>query len=235
MSQRTLRDYALAGLWALPIYGLANFIGTLSSQPDYNKDFPAYARYIHTPSFLASHLGASMLGTGIGLIGFTALFVYLASQRASGVSAAALVTTILGNIPVIALFGVAAFAQRAIGKAYLAGHHDVISLNSTVYGTPLDITAAVGLVLFSAGAILFGIAIARSQSLPRSAGIILAASVPIFVVGSITGNALAPIAALMQIGSGIWIARSASRTHLDARPTDVTGDQPPPAVLSPSA
>ena len=75
MSQTTLTRYARIGLWALPIYGLANLIGTLSSQPDYHKaaNFPAYARYIHTPSFLASHLTASVLWAGIGLLGFTAL------------------------------------------------------------------------------------------------------------------------------------------------------------------
>jgi hypothetical protein len=72
--QGNLNRYVRAGLWALPTYGVANLVGTLSSQPDYHKPgmFPAYARYIHTPSFLASHLTASMLGTGIGLLGFTA-------------------------------------------------------------------------------------------------------------------------------------------------------------------
>jgi hypothetical protein len=45
-------------------------------------------------------------------------------------------------------------------------------------------------------AILFAIAIARSQSLPRSAGILFAASVPIFAIGSITDTALASIAAI---------------------------------------
>jgi hypothetical protein len=29
------------GLWALPVYGVALFIGTLSSQPEYHKDFRA--------------------------------------------------------------------------------------------------------------------------------------------------------------------------------------------------
>jgi hypothetical protein len=63
VSQTTLNNCARVGLWALPIYGLANLVGTLSSQPDYHKAalFPAYARYIHTPGFLASHLGASLL------------------------------------------------------------------------------------------------------------------------------------------------------------------------------
>jgi hypothetical protein len=110
----------------------------------------------------------------------------------------------------VALFGVAAFAQRAIGKAFLAGHHDVVGLNSTVYGTPLNATAAVGVVMFLAGVILFAIAISGSESLPRLAGILFAAALPIFAIGSVLGNALAQIGALLQIGSTIWIARSAS-------------------------
>jgi hypothetical protein len=155
MQHKTLDKYVRAGLWALPIYGLANLVGTLSSQPDYHHNFPAYARYIHTPGFLASHLGASILGTGIGLLGFTALFIYLASRRAPGVSVAAYVTTILGNMAAVAVIGVAAFAQPAIGKAFLAGHHDAIALNSSVYGTALNLTVAVGLMLFFAGTVLF--------------------------------------------------------------------------------
>jgi hypothetical protein len=99
---------------------LANLVGTLSSQPDYNKDFPAYARYIHTTGFLASHLGASMLGTGIGLLGFTALLVYLATRCSPGVPVTAYLTTILGNIVLAAVFGVAALPQPAIGNAVKA-------------------------------------------------------------------------------------------------------------------
>jgi len=232
VSQRTLYDYARAGLWALPVYGLANLVGTLSSQPDYNKDFPAYARYVRTTSFLASHLTASLLGTGIGLLGFTALLVYLASGRSPGIPVTAFVATVLGNIPLVALFGVAAFAQPAIGKAFHAGHHDVIALNSSVYGTALTVTSAVGLVLFVAGAILFAIAISRSRSLPRNAGILFAASVPIFAIGSIMGNALSTIGALGEVGSAIWIARSASRMHSDPQAQAAPSDQEPPVLAA---
>ena len=233
MQGKTLDKYARAGLWLLPIYGVANFVGTISSQPDYHKAglFPAYARYISTGSFLASHLALSIIGTGIGLIGFTALFIYLASRRASGVSVAAFVTTILGNMPAVAMFGVAAFAQSAIGKAYLAGHHDVVALNSSVYGTAANLNAAAGILLLTAGMILFAVAISRSQSLPRTAGILLAASLPIFAVGSITGTILASIGALMLIGSTIWIARSASM-HEAPRSTAATVDQQPPVLAA---
>jgi hypothetical protein len=206
------------GLWALPVYGLANLIGTLSSQPDYNKDFPGYARYISTAPFLASHLLASILGTGIGLLGFTALFVYLSRGERAGIALAGFVMTILGNVGILAVFGVAAFAQRAIGKSYLAGHHDMVGLNKMVYGTPLVVTSFIALGLFFAGVILFAVAISGSDSLPRRAGVLLAIGVPVFSVGSLLGNFLAPIGALLEMGSGIWIARSASAA---VRPIDV--------------
>jgi hypothetical protein len=231
MQHKTLDQYVRAGLWALPIYGVANLVSTLSHQPNYHKDFPAYARYISTGPFLTSHLALSIMGAGIGLIGFTALFIYLARQRASGVSVAAFATTMLGNTPAVAMFGVAAFAQPAIGKAFLAGHHDAIALNSSVYGTAANLNAAVGILLLSAGMILFAVAISRSQSLPRTAGILLAASLPIFAVGSITGTMLVSIGALMQIGSTIWIASSASRSEAH-RSTAVSVDQTALAALN---
>ena len=220
VSQRTLHRYAQAGLWALPVYGIVNLIGTVTAQPDYKTDFPAYARYVSTTPFLVSHLAASMLGTGIGLLGFAALFIYLASGRRAGVALAAFVTTMLGNIAIVALFGVAAFAQPAIGKAFLAGHRDAVALNSSVYGTPLNATAAAGLGLFFAGAILYAIAISGSDSLPRPAGILFATAVPIFAIGSLLGNVMAPIGALLEMGSAIWIALSASRAApaLDRQP-----------------
>jgi hypothetical protein len=230
VQNKTLDKYVRAGLWGLPIYGAANLIGTFASQPDYHHNFPAYARYIHTPSFLASHLGASLVGTGIGLLGFAALCVYLATRRSSGVPVAAFISTVLGAMFMAAMFGVAAFAQPAIGNAFLAGHHDVIGLNSSVYGTAANVTAGVSLLLFFAGAVMFAIAISRSRSLPRRAGILFAAAFPVFAIGSISAAVLASVASLVQIGSAIWIARSASRTGSDPRSAAVTIDQELPVL-----
>jgi hypothetical protein len=205
-SDSALDRFGRIGVWLLPVYGVANLIGTLSSQPDYKKDFPGYARYIRTSQFLASHLLASMLGTAIGLLGFIALFVYLSRGRRAGFAALGLVATVVGNIYVVALFGVAAFAQRAIGKAYLAGHHDVVSLNSSVYGTAANTTVGVGLGLFLIGTVLFAIAISASQSLPTATGVLLVLWLPVFAIGSIMGNALAQIGSILLIGVGAWIA-----------------------------
>jgi hypothetical protein len=132
----------------------------------------------------------------------------------------------------VAIFGVAAFAQPAIGKAFLAGHHDVIGLNSSVYDTALNVTSAVGLVLWVAGGVLFAVAISRSQSLPTAAGVLLAVGIPVFAIASIMGNVLAQIGGLLQIGSTIWIARSAMTSRSDSPSTLATLDQEPPVPAS---
>jgi hypothetical protein len=108
----------------------------------------------------------------------------------------------------------------------------VIGLNSSVYGTPLNVTVGVGLLLYFAGTVLFAIAISRSGSLPRTARILFAAAVPVFAVGSLTGTILAPAAAVVEIGGTIWIARIASTTRPDDRSTTVTSDQDAPVLAA---
>ena len=44
--------YARWGIWALPVWTLLLFLGTLTHQPSTQTDFPGYARYITTTEFL---------------------------------------------------------------------------------------------------------------------------------------------------------------------------------------
>ena len=67
-----LTRYARWWLWALPVWAALLLVSTLTHQPSYQTDFPAYARYITTTPFLISHLGASILGAGIGTLGLIA-------------------------------------------------------------------------------------------------------------------------------------------------------------------
>jgi uncharacterized protein (DUF58 family) len=54
------------------------------------------------------------------------------------------------------VFGIAAFAQPAIGRAYTAGHADMVDLYNDVNGGPLIATAATG-VLLSFGVALLAV------------------------------------------------------------------------------
>jgi hypothetical protein len=195
------------GVVAIPVYGLLVFLSTLSHQPDYRTDFPAYAEYVTTSSFLVSHLVGSILGTTIGLVGVLALGVVLATT--TGVRRLALrglVLSVAGMAFIMTLFGAATFAQPAIGRAYLAGHQAAVAINSDLYGAPAVVVGLTGGLLYSAGSALLGVALWRAGRLPRWTGALYAAAVPLIsIIGLVVGVAQ-PIGAVLIIISGAWIA-----------------------------
>lgn len=204
--------YARWGMWALPVWTLLLFLGTLTHQPSYQTDFPAYARYITTTEFLISHLVASIFGAGVGILGLTALFIVLCKGRAAPLALWALVTGVFSNMLGTAGFGVAAFAQSAIGRAYLSGHMaEAVAINNDVYGPALFATLLLGVLLFTISLVLFGVAVARSGSLPKLAGIGLAVGMVLFAVvfGPVPFfdfGAGQPLAAALMVASTAWIA-----------------------------
>ena len=198
--------FARAGLWLLPIYGVLLALSTLTQQPDYRTDFRAYAEYITTDRFLASHLAASIAGAALGLLGIIALLAFLVRGRAVTAAIVGTALTVVGNVGNIALFGVAAFAQPAIGRAYLDGAQGIPELNDDVYGTPLFATAGVSILCFVAGAILIGVAIARSRGPLRWAGIGYAASLALFPILFFTFAAAAPVAAALFAAVAVVVA-----------------------------
>jgi hypothetical protein len=214
-----LERYVRVGLWALPVWAVLLALSTLTHQPSYTTDFPAYAQYITTTPFLVSHLVASILGAAIGLLGLIALFILLAPGRTSRLSLAALVTSVIATILTTAVFGVAAFAQPAIGRAYLAGQAEqAVAINSDVYGPPLFATALPGLVLFAIGTVLFGVAIARSGWLPRWAGIGFAIGGVLFAIVGFMVGSVQPFGGAVLAASGAWIAYAAGRTAESGTP-----------------
>src|SRR5439155_21792869 len=148
------------GLWALPAWAVLLFVGTVDHQPDTRTDFAGFARYVTTPEFLASHIVASIIGAGIGVLGLLALFMFLAVRVRSRLPAAGLAMAVVGNVMLTAVFGLAAFGQVAVGRLYLAGHTaEAVAIYDDMYGTPLAATAAAGILLLVIGIIALGIAI----------------------------------------------------------------------------
>jgi hypothetical protein len=206
--------YARWGIWALPVWTLLLFLGTLTHQPSYQTDFPAYARYVTTTEFLISHLVASILGAGIGILGLTALFVVLCKGRTAHLALWAFVTGVIANTLLVSIFGVAAFFQPAIGHAYLSGHMtEAVAINNDVYGTALIATAMPGLLLLTIGIVLFGVAVARSGSLPKLAGIGLAVGIVVFgPLGFFLADFVQSVGAALMVASTVWIAIAGWRT-----------------------
>jgi len=200
-------------LWCLPVWALLLGLSTLTHQPDYEVEFDAYARYITTDRFLLSHIFASIVGAGIGTIGLVALFTVLTTARLIPLASLALVAAVLGNTLVTSVFGVAAFAQPAIGDTYLTGQTaEAMAFNDEVYSTALFATAGVGLVLFAVGIGAFGIGVQRSGLFPGFAGIGLAIGGLLFaIIGFLFVDILQPVGGFLMAVSTASMAISGPR------------------------
>lgn len=205
-----LGTWARRAVWALPVYGVLLAVGTITQQPDYRTDFAAYADYITTSTFLATHVIASIAGAAVGLIGMTALCAlteHVSPTRARW----GFVSSTFGQIGLASIFGVAAFAQPAIGRAFLDGERAVTeTINADVYGSPLFATAALSLLAFVAGGILLGGAARRVGTWPGWAGVTFTTSITVFAIGVfVEVPFLQPVAAMGLTVAGVAIARAA--------------------------
>ena len=79
---------------------------------------------------------------------------------------------IISNTMVASIFGVAAFAQTAMGRMFFAGQQNGPEIDNQVYNGTLFANAAIALLLFMIGGILIGNAITASGSFPRWDGMV---------------------------------------------------------------
>ncbi|MHB1133884.1 MAG: hypothetical protein ACYC4L_16055 [Chloroflexota bacterium] len=207
-----MRAFARWALWALPVWAAMLFLGTLTHQPDPQTEFPAWSAYVTTDTFLASHLVNSILGAALGSVGVVGLLLYLADTRAAGRAAAGMVATVVGNTLTTSVFGAAAFAQPAIGRAFLAGNQNAQGLYNDVYSAPLFGTVLVGLLLFIIGSVLVGLAIAASGRLPRWAGWVYALAATLFVLSNFLAPVGQSVAAAALFVATVAVAWAAGRS-----------------------
>lgn len=208
-----LEGWARTAVWALPAYGVLLAVSTITQQPDYRTDFPAYAEYVTTTTFLASHLVASIAGAALGMIGAAALFV-LTEHASPGRAKTGFALWAFGQAGLLSIFGVAAFVQPAIGDAFLDGDGAAAeALNTAVYEGPLVVAASVSLLLFVAGGILLGMATRSVRTWPRWIGTAFAVSTTVFAVGVFIEIPF------LQPAAGIGVAAAAAAAALSARGT----------------
>ena len=205
-----LGTWARTAVWALPVYGVLLAAGTITQQPDYRTDFASYADYVTTTTFLASHVIASIAGAAVGLIGMAALFV-LTEDASPKRARWGFVSSAFGQIGLASIFGVAAFAQPAIGRAFLDGERAVAeAINADVYGGPLVAIATLSLLAFVASGVLLGGAARRMGTWPGWAGVTFTTSIVVFAVGVfVEVPFLQPLAAIALTVACLAIARAA--------------------------
>jgi hypothetical protein len=195
----------------LPVWAALLFWATLTEQPDPQTAFADFAAYVTTSQFLLSHLVGSIVGAAIGSIGVIGLMLYLQDTKAAGWAIAGMVATVAGNVLMSSTYGVAAFAQPAMGRLFQAGQQIAIDFYNQVYAVPLFVTGLGGLLLFLLGGVFTGIAIAGSGRLPRWAGWVYAATTIGFALGLFFPPVVQNVTSGLLFVATLAIAWSASR------------------------
>ena len=204
-------NWIRAGLLALPIYGLLTFWATFTHEPDRQTQVEAYARYISTPTYLAQHLLGSIIGTILAIFGVIALAAYLANGRSRRLALLGMVLSVAGNCLVLTIFGFSTLVSPVIGRLYLEGQAGAMEVNEAILTSPAFIFVVLpGLLLFLVGTILFGVAIWRSGTLPRWAGLLFAPTGLLLAAGLQIGWAQT-IGSALVVAAGVWIAWTAMR------------------------
>lgn len=228
MNSKNISHWIRAGLWALPVSAFVTAWATLEPQPDQEKDPAAWARFVSSDPYQFGHIFGSTAGTILAIFGVFALGCCLANSRVGRLALAAMVTAVAGTALLLVPAVISTFVTPAIGRAYLAGNHDVMQLEF-----PWSMTAAflLGLLLAFLGNVLLGVAVWRSHVLPRWAGALwVAGAVVFYVLGVVLGQATTGSslptqtagALLMAIGGG-WIAWSGPREAMPAADLTAAG------------
>lgn len=215
MKQTPAAIWIRVGLFALPAYGLLVAYSTWKPQPDQVSDPQGWARFVSSNSYLVSHVIANVLGTALVIFGTFALGACLAS-RVPRPGLWGMVLSITGYVLFTVPGVISTFATPAIGAAYLAGNREVMALE---FSPVLTVITMLGLLLTVIGNGLLSVAIWRSGSLPRRAGVMWGAATVIFyILGAALGMATTgtslptqPIGGALMAVSGAWIAWAALR------------------------
>jgi len=213
----TTTNWIRGGLLALPSYGLLTFATTFDAQPDQVKEPEAWARYVSTTSYLLTHLFAATGGPILAIFGVFALGAYLATSRSGRLGLAAMVTAAAGHALLMVPSVISTFVSPAIGEAYLAGMGNVIE--GVEFHPAMIVIYLLGLLLAFVGNVLLGVAVYRSGTLPKAAGVLWVVSVLTFyVLGAVLGIFTTeaslptqPVGALLMAISGGWMALRAMR------------------------
>jgi type IV secretory pathway VirB2 component (pilin) len=209
-AQRTT-NWIRAGLLALPVYGLLTFWTTFTHEPDRTTQVEAYARYVSSSAYLTQHLLGSILATILAIFGVVALGAYLANGRAGRLALTAMVMGVAGNALNLTIFGFSTIISPVIGRLYLEGQPGVMEVNEAIFSSAAFlILSGPGMLLYLVGNILLGVAVWRSETLPKWAGALYVPTGLVMIAGQFIPVFQSVAMAMFVVSTG-WMALSVLR------------------------
>ena len=201
------------GIWAIPLSGLLSTIAALipgvGIDPSTNPD--GFAQ-------LSSNVGLSNLlgipALALLLVGVLILYLFLARTSVDGLAFAGFVLIMIGSVLFLPFVGIYALVGPVSGRHYLNGDRNAVSVltesTSTTNPSALILGGSAVLSLVT-GALIIGLAIWRSHSLPRWSGILFAIGIPLGADPFFLYQPTIWVSGgLLLFISGVWIS---SRIH----------------------
>ena len=208
-----MTDLTRRGIYALPVAGVltaAPWVFILAG-PSVKTDPEGYARNLISSSHAASFY-VYLAGFVCLLFGLLALYGCLARTRASSWAAGGLIVSVVAIALALPVFGILGLADQVLGDVYLAGHKDVSAAMLQMAGGTFSnrINNYFGVLIYVSlfGAIANAVAVWRSGTLPKWAGIVVA---PGIVLTMTLSPGLAWVGSLCLVIGGIGLARRVSQ------------------------
>lgn len=210
MSAYTARLIRL-GLWALPLTGVLKLLGQFGTfnSITYGVADRAAAQAVSSPLFFIGEFLGSLLPVVLGLFGIFALFAYLLNTSARRWATIAFVLSIVGLGLTLPALGVINYAFPALGRAYLDGQPGAFGFVDNFFRFP-QVAVLFPALLVPIGAVFFSIAIWKSQTISRWAGVLFAVTTWL-VAFPLPIHILRLIGGLIGVLAGGWLVFSALR------------------------
>jgi hypothetical protein len=204
--------------WLLTAFGVLTLGATLEHQPSPTTAFASWSRFVTTARFLAGHLLGSIVGQAVYVLAAAALAVAVLPRTRRRTSAVAgFVLAVVGSAGLLAGFGVAAFAQPAIGRFGQVDGPAGRALYDDVYRPVAVTTLVVGAVVFAASTVVLARAVGATPGTRRWAAAALGAVGPLVAVAGLALGPAQTVGALAAIAGGVGLA---------ARPAAGRGPRP---------
>ena len=160
------------GMLALPLAGLLALVGLYSILKLGSGGILATGDNwaIVSSGYFVSLLFGNVLALTVLIFGVVALHAYLANGGHRILALGAMASSIIGIALMLSSAGVFAYAVPALSRSFLDGNLESIRIVDSMFAGPLGTVESVSILLYSAGFVLFGVAIWRSGALPRWAG-----------------------------------------------------------------
>jgi hypothetical protein len=212
------------GIFGLPLAGLLSLVGILGNlgSPDPDVDPRGAAQAVSTTGYFLSQFVGNVLAITLAIFGLLALFAYLVNTRVGRLASLAMVLSVLGLSVVLSFVGIPTYVIPALAQQYLNGQENVIQMVEALFSGKIFAIIILGGLLQFIGFVLFGVAIWRSETLPKWAGVLLIiaglflavpADIPVAVI----------LGSLLLVIAGGWIALSvwrqpSARVETEAQP-----------------